>query len=82
MIISNFLYFAVANLFGNFYSLVAMHDYDCFTRRAVFRNVDKRSRQENNWEDSNSKVIQKASSVTIDFECPAKPFHILQLSGR
>jgi hypothetical protein len=30
----------------------------------------------------NSKVIQKASSFTMDFECTALPFHMVQLNGR
>jgi len=33
-------------------------------------------------EKGNSKVVQKASSVSIDFEATAAPFHLIQLSGR
>ncbi len=74
---------------------VAMHDYDCVTRRVVFRNNDKRKgynlqqnqNQQSSEEDQQngngfSKVIQKASSLTIDFEQPSKSFHMVQLSGR
>lgn len=71
-----------------------MHDYDCVTRRVVFRNNDRRksapqshnqqSQEEQQQQDGSgfSKVIQKASSLTIDFEQPSKPFHMVQLSGR
>ena len=31
---------------------------------------------------SNGKVVQKASSVSLDFESPSLPFHLVQLSGR
>jgi hypothetical protein len=68
-----------------------MHNYDCIIRRAVFRNADSRkmpisgggvsSKLDNNGMGSN-KVIQKASSITIDFESSYKPFHLVQLSGR
>jgi len=83
---------------------VAMHNYDVITRRAVFRNVDKRPRDNtssrygggmeqlspgNNEEKGGSpslvgysKVIQKASSFTMDFESAVNPFHMVQLSGR
>jgi hypothetical protein len=65
------------------FCVVAMHDYDCITRRAVFRNNDRRSLAEGSAvPTNNTKVIQKASSVTIDFECAFQPFHLLQLSGR
>jgi hypothetical protein len=30
----------------------------------------------------NSKVVQKASSLTLDFERVASPFHLVHLSGR
>ena len=30
----------------------------------------------------NSKVVQKASSMSLDFEAAANPFHMVQLSGR
>jgi hypothetical protein len=73
------------------FQIVAMHNYDCIVRRAVFRNADSRkmpisgggvsSKLDNNGMGSN-KVIQKASSVTIDFESSYKPFHLVQLSGR
>lgn len=74
-----------------------MHDYDAITRRAVFRNVDTRPRTTHGTsyatsmnpnpnsitaEKGNSKVVQKASSVSIDFEATAAPFHLIQLSGR
>ncbi len=69
-----------------------MHDYDCVTRRAIFRNADQRKghHQQNHDQLSQegdqggrgfSKVIQKASSLTIDFEQPSKSFHMVQLSG-
>ena len=49
------------------------------------RGNGKGSGKGNNWKDAlvgNSKVIQKASSMTMDFEAAAAPFHLLQLSGR
>lgn len=69
---------------------VCMHDYDVITRRAVFRNVDQRSNCSYNMMSSRtddyacgaSKVILKASSVTVDFESEATPFHLVQLAGR
>jgi len=68
---------------------VAMHDYDVITRRAVFRNNDKRPHDSDPFSASSSgysslgssKVIQKASSLTIDFEASSSPFHCVQLSG-
>ena len=66
-----------------------MHDYDVITRRAVFRNVDSRPC---NCSDvnicnvtspvGNSKVLQKASSATLDFETTSAPFHLVHLTGR
>jgi hypothetical protein len=58
-----------------------MHDYDVITRRAVFRNVCDTSNGRNGAAE-HSKVIHKASSVTIDFEFNATAFHLVQLSGR
>lgn len=68
---------------------VAMHDYDAIIRRAVFRNVDSRPRARvtgNNCENAegqqgNSKVVQKASSMSLDFEATSAPFHLVQLNG-
>jgi hypothetical protein len=64
--------------------VVAMHNYDCITRRAVFRNADQRPRRESGsyTGKGNSKIIQKASSVTIDFEFAFKPFYMSHLTGR
>jgi hypothetical protein len=66
-----------------------MHDYDAITKRAVFRNVDKRPCSGNDVNIcslaspvGNSKVVQKASSVTVDFERVASSFHLVHLSGR
>ena len=66
-----------------------MHDYDVITRRAVFRNVDTRPRVYSAGNPcgpgegvGNSKVVQKASSLSIDFEATAQPFHLIQLTGR
>lgn len=67
-----------------------MHDYDAIIRRAVFRNVDSRPRARvtgNNCENAegqqgNSKVVQKASSMSLDFEATSAPFHLVQLNGR
>ncbi len=71
-----------------------MHDFDCVTRRAEFRNLDTRIRQDTGRhgqpkppdaplaQSSNSKVIQKACSSTIDFESSSNPFYLVQLSGR
>jgi hypothetical protein len=67
-----------------------MHNYDVITRRAVFRNADKRNvDEEGNGSSGNSgnmegfsKVIQKASSLTVDFESASTPFYLVQLSGR
>lgn len=65
------------------YRAVVLHDYDAITRRVVFRNVDARIRSGERCNPSlNSKVVQKACSMTIDFESPSLPFHLLQLSGR
>ena len=50
----------------------AMHDYDCITRRAVYRNMD---------ESGSAKIINKACSVTIDFESDPSCFYLTQLSG-
>jgi hypothetical protein len=62
-----------------------MHNYDCITRRAVFRNVDERPHK---GPDSSSKIIkgsskliQKASSVTADFDLGFKSFHMTHLTG-
>ncbi len=66
-----------------------MHEYDVITRRAVFRNVDTRRCTGNDVNTcditspvGNSKVLQKASSVSLDFEATASPFHLVKLSGR
>ena len=66
-----------------------MHEYDVITRRAVFRNVDTRRCTGNDVNIcditspvGNSKVLQKASSVSLDFEATASPFHLVKLSGR
>lgn len=67
-----------------------MHDYDVITRRTVFRNNDNRSICSNvmvsnngkNYQCGSSKVILKASSMTIDFEAEPLPFHLVKLSGR
>lgn len=59
-----------------------MHDYDCITRRAIFRNNKARDAAGGTTGTHiSSKVIQKASSLTIDFESPIQPFHMVQLSG-
>lgn len=50
-----------------------MHKYDILTRKSVFRNVHSTSA---------GKVIQKACSMTLDFESTSIPFHLVQLSGR
>jgi hypothetical protein len=66
-------------------SLVAMHNYDCITRRTVVRNSDQRPTKDCGASPSgkgNSKIIQKASSVTIDFEFAFKPFYMSHLTGR
>jgi hypothetical protein len=69
--------------------LVAMHDYDVITKRAVFRNVDTRPCSGNDVNAcsvtsplGNSKVVQKACSVTVDFEATVNPFFLVHLSGR
>jgi hypothetical protein len=71
-----------------------MHHYDCITRRAVFRNADQRRTELETTASptgpddrpspivGSSKVIQKASSMTIDFEADFQAFHVVQLSGR
>jgi hypothetical protein len=71
-----------------------MHDYDAITRRAVFRNCDTRLRNHFSCEKDvctgekedcaigNSKVIHKASSLTIDLEAASMDFYLVQLSGR
>jgi hypothetical protein len=68
---------------------VAMHDYDVITKRAVFRNVDTRPCSGNdantcsiNSPLGNSKVIQRASSATLDFEAAGEPFYLVHLAGR
>ena len=33
-------------------------------------------------EKGNSKVVQKASSMSIDFEATSAPFHLINLTGR
>jgi hypothetical protein len=66
-----------------------MHDYDVITKRAVFRNVDTRPCSCNDVNAcnvtspvGNSKVVQKACSVTVDFEATVNPFFLVHLSGR
>ncbi len=67
-----------------------MHNYDVITRRTVFRNIDQQATCSTLMLNSNSKsyhcgsskVIGKASSMTIDFEAEPHPFHLIQLSGR
>lgn len=65
-----------------------MHNYDCITRRTVFRNADTREQNFGNGDErgerqrGTSKVIQKASSITLDFESASSAFHMIQLSGR
>lgn len=66
-----------------------MHDYDAITRRAVFRNVDTRPRAYGSNNPcgapgvvGNSKVVQKASAMSLDFEATSAPFHLVQLNGR
>ena len=70
----------------NNFNKVVLHHYDAITRRAVFRNLESTdSTLETNSSgqiNQISKVIQKASSLTIDFESPSLPFHLVQLSGR
>lgn len=59
-----------------------MHDYDCITRRAIFCNNKARDAVTGESKTHiSSKVVQKASSLTIDFESPIQPFHMVQLSG-
>jgi hypothetical protein len=58
-----------------------MHNYDCITRRTVFRNMDKRAAARNQ-KGENSKVIQKACSLTVDIEHASESFYVVQLSGR
>lgn len=52
--------------------LVSIHKFDVLTRRTVFRNSHITSA---------GKIVQKASSVTLDFESTSTPFHLVQLSG-
>ncbi len=69
-----------------------MHDFDAITRRVTFRNMDYRVRSQSPMEKPGSvhpvdsggqhKVIQKACSLSVDFESSALPFHLMQLSGR
>jgi hypothetical protein len=67
-----------------------MHHYDVITRRTVFRNTQRRGTCANvmlagtdgNYHCGSSKVILKASSVSLDFEAEPAPFHMVQLSGR
>ena len=60
---------------------VALHEFNAITRRAVFRRtpcVDSVPPQDPN---SSAITIQRAHSLTIDFEASSAPFHLLQLSG-
>ena len=60
----------------------AMHNYDALIRRTVFRNVDTRSVTYAAGGKRLGKVIQRAFSMTVDFESTSVPFHQVQLSGR
>jgi len=79
-----------------FLTPVAMHDYDAVTRRAVFRNVDTRSRTHygppgddagssdhcGHCSCTPSKEKGNSKSMTIDFEATNAPFHLVNLTGR
>jgi hypothetical protein len=66
-----------------------MHDYDCISRRAVFRNVERRDTCTNvmlggghgEFQCGSSKVLLKASSFSLDLEAEPLPYHLVQLSG-
>eukprot|EP01039_Chlorochromonas_danica_P002520 gene2520-2760_t len=60
---------------------VVMHDYDVITRRAVFRNMHDSTKDGRSNNKERSKVIQKASSATLDFELSATAFYMTQMSG-
>ncbi|KAJ1430462.1 hypothetical protein B484DRAFT_418779 [Ochromonadaceae sp. CCMP2298] len=57
-----------------------MHEYDTILRRSAFRNSDTRPARSGEGL-GNSKVVQKACSMSIDFEATANPFHLVKLSG-
>jgi hypothetical protein len=69
-----------------------MHGYDVITRRCVFRNIDRRercsvgrmssSKEHKSAQCGSSKVLQKASSMTMDCEAQPQPFYLVQLAGR
>ena len=56
---------------------VCLHNYDAIARRTVFRNRQSHSSSG----DERPKLIQRAHSVTVDFESSNSPFHLVQLSG-
>ena len=60
---------------------VVMHEHDAVTRRVVFRNVDDSPSKPSTCTRDRSKVVHKASSMTVDFEADILPFYLLQLGG-
>eukprot|EP01035_Chromulina_nebulosa_P021051 gene21051-27278_t len=61
---------------------VVLHDFDAITRRTVFRNIDTRVRYTCDGSIKyTSKIIQIASSCTLDYESTSTPFYLVQLSG-
>lgn len=63
--------------------IVVLHNYDVITRRTVLRNEDKRLRlDEDGKVAETTKVVEKASSFTIDYESTSTPFYLVQLSGK
>jgi alpha-galactosidase len=67
-------------------SAVVIHNYDAITRRVVFRNIDTRGSYGSNHQSCKyneaTKVVQRASSFSMDFENTSSPFYLVQLSGR
>eukprot|EP01039_Chlorochromonas_danica_P006764 gene6764-7474_t len=68
---------------------VSMHNYDVITRRAVFRNTHPSSGPKphiegcgiSQFDEERGKVIQKASSVSLDFEYSSSSFYLTQMAG-
>lgn len=62
---------------------VVLRRYDAITRRVVIRNQDNRTTPITGCGSKlpASKIIQRAMSLTLDYESTARPFYLVQLSG-
>lgn len=62
---------------------LVLHNFDCIVRRVTFRNLDNRiiSASSDCISQNMTKIIQRACSMTVDFEGNSSPYYLIQLSG-